>query len=143
MRVDQVLTQSDNIFYRFSMSRAPSTIPATFPGLADGGGFFTGVGDNRLTQSPLVRRTYFLQHVSMRFASAITAFIRIDSSSTPAPMSRRPLDFPASRTRQAQIMADCRRCTSMMCLHLGVQHISHRMRFRTPILCRYFYSDRA
>ena len=47
VRVDQVLTHSDNIFYRFSMSRAPSTIPATFPGLADGGGFFTGVGDNR------------------------------------------------------------------------------------------------
>ena len=46
-RVDQVLTRSDNIFYRFSMSRAPSTIPATFPGLADGGGFFSGVGDNR------------------------------------------------------------------------------------------------
>ena len=46
-RVDQVLTHSDNIFYRFSISRAPSIIPATFPGLADGGGFFTGVGDNR------------------------------------------------------------------------------------------------
>ncbi|WP_263381819.1 TonB-dependent receptor [Granulicella arctica] len=47
VRVDQVLTHSDNIFYRYSMSRAPSTIPAPFPGLADGGGFFSGVGDNR------------------------------------------------------------------------------------------------
>ena len=47
VRVDQVLTSRDNIFYRFSMSRAPSTIPGPFPGLADGGGFFTGVGDNR------------------------------------------------------------------------------------------------
>jgi hypothetical protein len=47
VRVDQVLTHSDTIFYRFSMSRAPSTIPAPFPGLADGGGFFSGVGDNR------------------------------------------------------------------------------------------------
>jgi outer membrane receptor protein involved in Fe transport len=46
VRVDQVLTHSDNIFYRFSMSRSPSTIPATFPGFADGGGFFTGVGQN-------------------------------------------------------------------------------------------------
>ncbi len=46
IRVDQVLTPHDNIFYRFSMSRAPSTIPATFPGYADGGGFFTGVGTN-------------------------------------------------------------------------------------------------
>ncbi len=47
VRVDQVLTRRDNIFYRYSMSRAPSTIPSPLPGLADGGGFFTGVGDNR------------------------------------------------------------------------------------------------
>ncbi len=47
VRVDQVLTKRDNIFYRFSISRAPSTIPGPFAGLADGGGFFTGVGDNR------------------------------------------------------------------------------------------------
>jgi outer membrane receptor protein involved in Fe transport len=46
-RVDQVITQHDNAFYRFSMSRAPSTIPSPLPGYADGGGFFTGVGDNR------------------------------------------------------------------------------------------------
>ena len=46
-RVDQVLTNKDNIFYRFGMSRQPSTIPGPLPGLADGGGFFTGVGDNR------------------------------------------------------------------------------------------------
>jgi outer membrane receptor protein involved in Fe transport len=47
VRVDQVLTHSDNIFYRFSIARQPSIIPAVFPGLADGGGFFSGVGDNR------------------------------------------------------------------------------------------------
>jgi outer membrane receptor protein involved in Fe transport len=46
-RIDQVLTHSDNIFYRYSMSRDPSSIPATFPGYADGGGFFSGVGNNR------------------------------------------------------------------------------------------------
>ena len=46
-RVDQVLTRKDNIFYRFGMSRQPSTIPGPFTGFADGGGFFTGVGDNR------------------------------------------------------------------------------------------------
>ncbi len=34
------LPRSDNIFYRFSVSRAPSTIPGPFAGLADGGGFF-------------------------------------------------------------------------------------------------------
>ncbi len=47
VRVDQVLTAKDNIFYRFGISRAPSTIPGPLPGFADGGGFFTGVGDNR------------------------------------------------------------------------------------------------
>lgn len=47
VRVDQVLGAHDNIFYRYSMSRAPSTIPGPFAGDADGGGFFTGVGDNR------------------------------------------------------------------------------------------------
>ncbi len=46
VRIDQVITGHDNAFYRFSMSRAPYTIPPPFPGLADGGGFFSGVGDN-------------------------------------------------------------------------------------------------
>lgn len=42
VRVDQVLTAHDTAFYRFSMSRNPDIIPSPFPGLADGGGFFTG-----------------------------------------------------------------------------------------------------
>ncbi len=46
VRVDQVITQHDNAFYRFSMSKAPYTIPPPFPGLADGGGFFSGDGFN-------------------------------------------------------------------------------------------------
>ena len=46
VRVDQVITQNDNAFYRFSMSRQPSTIPGPFPGLADGGGFFSGIEEN-------------------------------------------------------------------------------------------------
>ncbi len=46
VRVDQVITQHDNAFYRFSMSRAPYTIPPPLPGLADGGGFFSGDGQN-------------------------------------------------------------------------------------------------
>ncbi len=46
VRVDQVITGHDNAFYRFSMSRAPYTIPPPFPGLADGGGFFSGDGLN-------------------------------------------------------------------------------------------------
>src|SRR5262249_24878369 len=33
VRVDQVITPNDNAFYRFSMSRQPSTIPGPFPGL--------------------------------------------------------------------------------------------------------------
>jgi outer membrane receptor protein involved in Fe transport len=47
LRIDQVISHSDNIFYRYSMSRDPSSIPAVFPGLADGGGFFSGVGNNK------------------------------------------------------------------------------------------------
>ena len=43
VRVDQVITQKDNAFYRFSISRQPSTIPGPFSGFADGGGFFTGI----------------------------------------------------------------------------------------------------
>ncbi len=46
VRVDQIITQHDNAFYRFSMSRAPYTIPPSLPGLADGGGFFSGDGLN-------------------------------------------------------------------------------------------------
>ncbi|MBV9084117.1 MAG: carboxypeptidase regulatory-like domain-containing protein, partial [Acidobacteriaceae bacterium] len=43
VRIDQVFSNKDTAFYRFSMSRSPSTIPGSFPGLADGGGFFSGV----------------------------------------------------------------------------------------------------
>src|SRR5581483_9042764 len=43
VRVDQVFSSADTAFYRFSMSQSPSTIPAPFPGLADGSGFFAGV----------------------------------------------------------------------------------------------------
>jgi Carboxypeptidase regulatory-like domain/TonB dependent receptor len=46
VRVDQNFSEKDNAFYRFSTSRQPSTIPSTFPGLADGGGFFSGDEEN-------------------------------------------------------------------------------------------------
>ncbi len=42
-RVDQVFSDHDNAFYRFSMSNSPETIASPFPGLADGGGFFDGI----------------------------------------------------------------------------------------------------
>jgi hypothetical protein len=42
VRIDEVFTAHDTGFYRFSMSRNPSIIPSPFPGVADGGGFFTG-----------------------------------------------------------------------------------------------------
>jgi hypothetical protein len=42
VRADQNFSEHDNAFYRFSISRQPSSIPSTFPGLADGGGFFSG-----------------------------------------------------------------------------------------------------
>ena len=43
IRVDQVFSEKDNAFYRFSMSRSPTLIPSPLPGLADGGGFFAGI----------------------------------------------------------------------------------------------------
>ncbi len=46
VRVDQIFSQADTAFYRFSLSKQPATIPSPFPGLADGGGFFSGVAQN-------------------------------------------------------------------------------------------------
>jgi hypothetical protein len=46
VRVDQKFTEADNTFFRFSFENQPSTIPGTFPGEADGGGFFSGIEDN-------------------------------------------------------------------------------------------------
>ena len=45
-RVDQRFSDADNVFFRFSFENQPSSIPGTFPGLGDGGGFFSGVEDN-------------------------------------------------------------------------------------------------
>jgi hypothetical protein len=42
-RVDQVITKSDNAFYRFSESNSPEVIGSPFTGIADGGGFFDGI----------------------------------------------------------------------------------------------------
>lgn len=42
-RIDEVFSQNDTAFYRFSMSNSPETIGSPFPGLADGGGFFDGI----------------------------------------------------------------------------------------------------
>ncbi|HEX3893425.1 MAG TPA: carboxypeptidase regulatory-like domain-containing protein [Terracidiphilus sp.] len=43
VRVDQVWSQHDTSFYRFSTSNTPENIGSPFPGLADGGGFFDGI----------------------------------------------------------------------------------------------------
>ncbi len=43
VRVDQVLSKSDNAFYRFSESNSPEVLASPFPGFADGGGFFDGI----------------------------------------------------------------------------------------------------
>jgi hypothetical protein len=45
VRVDQKFTDRDNTFFRFSFENQPSSIPGTFGGLADGGGFFSGDED--------------------------------------------------------------------------------------------------
>ena len=43
VRIDQVITKSDNAFYRFSESNSPETIGSPYTGIADGGGFFDGI----------------------------------------------------------------------------------------------------
>jgi hypothetical protein len=45
VRVDQKISDKDNTFFRFSFEHQPSSIPGTFGGLADGGGFFSGQED--------------------------------------------------------------------------------------------------
>ena len=46
IRVDQKYTEKDYGFFRFSYENQPSSIPGTFPGFGDGGGFFSGIEDN-------------------------------------------------------------------------------------------------
>jgi len=43
VRIDQIFSDHDNAFYRFSVSNSPETIGSPFPGIADGGGFFDGI----------------------------------------------------------------------------------------------------
>lgn len=46
VRIDQNFSDKDSAFYRFSISQQPATIPSPFPGIADGGGFFSGIEQN-------------------------------------------------------------------------------------------------
>jgi hypothetical protein len=46
IRVDQTFSDKDNAFFRFSYEDQPSQIPGTFGGVADGGGFFSGIEDD-------------------------------------------------------------------------------------------------
>lgn len=46
IRVDQNFSDKDTAFYRFSISQQPAIIPSPFAGIADGGGFFTGIEQN-------------------------------------------------------------------------------------------------
>jgi len=46
VRVDQKFNDNDFSFFRFSFEDQPRTIPGTFPGFADGGGFFSGQEEN-------------------------------------------------------------------------------------------------
>ncbi len=46
VRVDQRFSDADSAFFRVSYEDQPSTIPGTFGGVADGGGFFSGVEEN-------------------------------------------------------------------------------------------------
>lgn len=61
LRIDQVLSSRDSSFYRFSISRNPDVIPSPLPGLADGGGFFTG--DQHIsTYSLAISETHIFSH---------------------------------------------------------------------------------
>jgi hypothetical protein len=46
IRVDQKFNEYDFAFFRFSYEDQPRSIPGTFPGFADGGGFFSGDEEN-------------------------------------------------------------------------------------------------
>jgi Carboxypeptidase regulatory-like domain/TonB dependent receptor-like, beta-barrel len=46
VRIDQKISGADNIFGRFSYQDQPSTIPPNLPGIADGGGFYSGIEDD-------------------------------------------------------------------------------------------------
>lgn len=46
IRVDQKFNDNDYAFFRFSYEDQPRSIPGTFPGFADGGGFFSGDEEN-------------------------------------------------------------------------------------------------
>ena len=46
IRVDQKFSDNDYAFFRFSYEDQPRSIPGTFPGYADGGGFFSGEEEN-------------------------------------------------------------------------------------------------
>jgi hypothetical protein len=46
IRVDHKFAQKDDFFVRFSYEDQPSTIPAPFNNVLDGGGFFDGIEDN-------------------------------------------------------------------------------------------------
>jgi len=46
VRIDQVFSGKDTAFYRFSITQSPSIIPSPLPGIADGGGFFSGIQQN-------------------------------------------------------------------------------------------------
>ena len=46
IRVDHKISQKDDSFVRFSYEDQPSTIPAPFNNVLDGGGFFDGIEDN-------------------------------------------------------------------------------------------------
>ncbi len=46
VRIDQKISGSDNMFGRFSYQNQPSITPPNLPGIADGGGFYSGIEDD-------------------------------------------------------------------------------------------------
>jgi len=68
VRVDQVFSEKDNMFVRFSYEDQPSSIPPTFPGtLADGGGFFSGIETNSYRSVAVSETHVFNQNLVNEF----------------------------------------------------------------------------
>ncbi len=68
VRVDQNFSEKDTAFYRFSISQEPATIPSPFAGIADGGGFFSGIRAEQRLQRRRQRNTCLLADACQRTA---------------------------------------------------------------------------
>lgn len=67
MRLDEQISQHDSSFARYSFETAPTNIPAVFGPVADGGDFFSGIGNTHYHSLALNETHIFTQHVVNEF----------------------------------------------------------------------------